>query len=445
MVKARVAFVFSGICGTTLIGTGACSDDGSSGSGPGGAAGEEAGGAAGQPSTGGTGGTVQSGGAAGEVASGGAAGEVASGGAAGNEATAGATGEGGAGGDGASGAGGVGEGECADGCTCEADEMCDYGCAADCEVECLSSRCTAECPDGGCTLDADLGAVAAFGCDGGGCATDCDGESDCTVSCEGGGCEVGCDGESSCTVLCAEDGDACVVTCEAGSVASCSGNCELVNCEPCDPTHNPDYMPEINPDDFSTTIDNPLMPWPMGATWTYEGEGEVTTITVEEETKTVMGVECVVVHDSVSTPEGELIEDTHDWYAQDSEGNVWYFGEDTVEYVNGQVANRYGAWEAGVDGALPGIAMQASPEVGMVYYQEFLACEAEDQGEVVAVGESVTVPAGSWDDCVRTRDFTELDPRGSEFKTYCPGIGVVLESDAETDERLQELTDYDLP
>ncbi len=335
---------------------------------------------------------------------------------------------------------------CSGNCMCEADQMCNYACTADCGVECLGGRCTAECPDGGCALDADLGAVASYSCEGGGCVVDCDGESECTVDCPAGGCEVACDGDSRCTVFCGDGGDPCVVSCPGGGQATCTGNCDL-SCDVCDPTPDPDYMPEIDPANFTNVIDNPLFPLPVGAVWKYEAatEGELITVTVTSETVTVMGVDCVVVHDEARTPSGDLIEDTRDWYAQDNEGNVWYFGEDTAEYVNGQVANRNGAWEAGVDGALPGIIMQAAPEKGMTYYQEYLVCQAEDQGEVMALGESVSGPTGDYSDCVRIRDFSLLDPLADEFKTFCPGVGLVLTTDPETGDTLEELTSVELP
>jgi hypothetical protein len=153
----------------------------------------------------------------------------------------------------------------------------------------------------------------------------------------------------------------------------------------------------------------------------------------------------VVVHDEVRTESGDLIEDTRDWYAQDTDGNVWYFGEETAEYVNGQIANMNGAWEAGVDGALPGIIMQAAPEEGMRYFQEYYVCQAEDEGEVVAVGEAVSGPTGEYSECVRIRDFTELDALSNEHKTYCPGVGLVLVTDPESGDALEELTRAELP
>jgi hypothetical protein len=124
---------------------------------------------------------------------------------------------------------------------------------------------------------------------------------------------------------------------------------------------------------------------------------------------------------------GELQELTFDWYTQDVDGNVWYFGEDSKEYANGVVTSTGGSWEAGVNGALPGIIMLADPRVGTAYRQEYYRGEAEDMGKVVALGEHVSVPAGSFDDVVVTQDFTPLEPSILERKYYAPGIGVVLE------------------
>jgi hypothetical protein len=276
--------------------------------------------------------------------------------------SAGTAGSGGSGGGGGGGEGDAGAPDAAmsdahGGGTCEGDEMCDFSCDGECTVECLGARCTAECPSGGCTLDADHEAVTSFACEGGGCSVDCDGASDCTVDCAGGGCEVGCDGDSRCKVSCGESGEPCAVYCEAGSLASCDNDhCEIMGCEECDKdVRDDEYKPSLDPAKYTTTIDNPLFPLPVGAKWVYEAPGEVITVEVLAETYTTeSGVECVVVHDQVTDEKGVLIEDTKDWYAQDLDGNVWYFGEETAEYVNGKKANTRGSWEAGWTVPSPG-------------------------------------------------------------------------------------------
>src|SRR5215211_3585219 len=170
---------------------------------------------------------------------------------------------------------------------------------------------------------------------------------------------------------------------------------------------NEGYAPNINPADFTTRIDNKYFPLKPGTTYVYEGKTEEGTerneITVTDDTRRVMGVECVVIRDKVFL-DGGLIEDTFDWYAQDKKGNVWYFGENTKEYQNGKVESTQGSWEAGVDGAKPGIYMQADPKVGETYRQEYYEGKAEDMAKVLSLDESAAVPYGTFDHLLMTRD-----------------------------------------
>ena len=128
-----------------------------------------------------------------------------------------------------------------------------------------------------------------------------------------------------------------------------------------------DYSPEINPLDFTDKIDNPYFSLTPGTTFSYQGktdEGtEVIKVMVTDQTKRVMGVTTLIVWDRVWLDD-KLIEETYDWYAQDKEGNVWYFGEDSKEYENGKVVSTEGSWEGGVDGAMPGIIMKNKLTVG---------------------------------------------------------------------------------
>jgi hypothetical protein len=186
----------------------------------------------------------------------------------------------------------------------------------------------------------------------------------------------------------------------------------------------------VDPANFVSMVDNPYFPLVPGTVLVYEGtsdgEREVVTIHVTHETKEILGVTCVVVRDTVKVA-GEVSEDTFDWYAQDVDGNVWYMGEDTKEYENGKVSSTEGSWEAGVNGALPGVIMPAHPEVGLSYTQEHYAGEAEDKGRIIALGEHVTVPYGAFDEVVVTEDWTPLEPKVREHKSYAPGVGVVFE------------------
>jgi hypothetical protein len=187
-----------------------------------------------------------------------------------------------------------------------------------------------------------------------------------------------------------------------------------------------DYEPQFDPADFVDTVDNPYLPMEPGTTLVYEGEGERVEVTVTSETREILGVTAVVVRDQVFV-DGELAEDTFDWYAQDRWGNVWYLGEETEEYQNGEVVSTEGSWEAGVDGAQPGIIMLADPQVGDAYRQEFYEGEAEDVAKVFALDESVDVPSGTYEEVLVTEDWSLLDPAVVEHKFYAPGIGVVRE------------------
>ena len=188
---------------------------------------------------------------------------------------------------------------------------------------------------------------------------------------------------------------------------------------------------ELDPAGFTADVDNRFWPMQPGTRWTYrevdeKGKEVVVVVTVTSETKKIAnGITARVVRDSVSE-DGELIEDTFDWYAQDADGNVWYLGEDTAEFEDGKVNTKAGSWEAGVDGALPGVVIPAEPADDMKYRQEYYAGEAEDNGEVLAVGEQVEVPAGHYADALMTKDTTALEPDVVEYKFYVPHVGPAL-------------------
>jgi len=190
-----------------------------------------------------------------------------------------------------------------------------------------------------------------------------------------------------------------------------------------------DYAVEIDPADFTDVVDNPFLAYRPGMRWVYEerspdGELQVITIEVLDETRNVMGVNTVVVHDQVTGEGGDLVEDTFDWYAQDADGSVWYFGEDTTSYQEDGTISHDGAWEAGIDGALPGIVMPGSPTPSDIgYRQEYQQGEAEDMGQIIDVANGVVI----------TRDWTPLDPDVIEEKTYLTGVGFVYEIQTEGD------------
>ena len=185
--------------------------------------------------------------------------------------------------------------------------------------------------------------------------------------------------------------------------------------------------PSPDPADFVAEIDNPYLPFTPGSVWHYEvvEDGEVVEtieVSVTDDTREVAGVTTTVVHDVVRDASGAVIEDTYDWYAQDTRGNVWYFGEDTTAYDDGAESTE-GSWEAGVDGARAGLVMAATPRVGDGYEQEYLPGVAEDRAEVLSLDET----RGEWSGLVETLETTPLEPSVEEHKFYAEGLGLVLE------------------
>lgn len=186
---------------------------------------------------------------------------------------------------------------------------------------------------------------------------------------------------------------------------------------------------QIDPGNFVSVIDNEYFPLTPGTTFIYRGESDgVATreeVYVTYETKVILGVTCTVVH-AQDFEEKVLVEDTFDWYAQDVDGNVWYFGEDTKELdENGNVISTEGSWEAGVDGAEPGIIMEANPQVGDRYHQEFYRGVAEDQAKVLELDASICVRYGCFDNVLVTKEWTRLEPGVVENKYYALGVGFI--------------------
>jgi hypothetical protein len=219
----------------------------------------------------------------------------------------------------------------------------------------------------------------------------------------------------------------------------------------CDQIGEGRYDPAIDPAAFVDPLAiggalaaNPFMPVVSGATWDYVSGAETTHVAVTDEVKEILGVPCIVVHDTVSVS-GEVVEDTRDFLAQDVDGNVWYFGETSQGFEDGELVTLEGSWMAGVEGAKPGVLMFKAPEVGAVYRQEFALGDGEDMGEVLATnGDESTSAASCGGACVVTRDFTPMEPGVEEHKYYVPGVGLLLELDPDTGTRT-ELVGYTMP
>lgn len=201
------------------------------------------------------------------------------------------------------------------------------------------------------------------------------------------------------------------------------------------PASSPSPSPTDSPDlaTFTAEIDHPLVPLHAVTETVFEGEerdkGETLRTRVEQRllarTYEVAGVQAAVV--AVREYEdGELVERTFDYYAQDAEGNVWYMGEHVNDYEDGKLSGHGGQWLAGENGAQPGLFMPAEPEVGVTFEQERAPGVAEDESTVIEVDLAVEVPAGSFTGCIKTEDFAPLD-NATEFKFYCPDVGLVRE------------------
>lgn len=222
----------------------------------------------------------------------------------------------------------------------------------------------------------------------------------------------------------------CIGLCTASLVAVLSGCEDRSPLAPTVAASQKTANPPFDPDRFVAVIDNPYLPLTPGTVYRYrsdtpDGE-EMNLVRVTRDTRRIVGVTVTVVHDQVFL-EGDLTEDTFDWFAQDVDGNVWYFGENSREIEDGRVVSTEGSWKAGVNGASPGIVMLAHPRVGLAYRQEDAPDIAEDMARVLKLDASAEVPYRSFDHCLRTMEWSLLEPGAREFKYYCPGVGLVLE------------------
>jgi hypothetical protein len=185
-----------------------------------------------------------------------------------------------------------------------------------------------------------------------------------------------------------------------------------------------DETVKLDPDEFTTEIDNPYWPMRPGSRWVYrEGKARV-EVTVTGVTKKIIGIDARVVHD-VLTENGKVREDTFDWYAQDESGNIWYLGENTKELEDGKMSTE-GSWQAGVDGAQPGVLLPGKPKPGLSYRQEYYKGEAEDAADVLSVDARARVPVGSFQQLLQTKEYTPLEPDVVEHKFYAKGVGPIL-------------------
>jgi hypothetical protein len=204
------------------------------------------------------------------------------------------------------------------------------------------------------------------------------------------------------------------------------------------------YTMPFDASNFTEPAENPYFPLKPGMKWEYrelDDEGDVEAkvlFEVTKATKTIMGVECMIIRDQVFE-ERRLVEDTLDYFAADRFGNIWYFGEDSRDFERGNIVSVEGSWLAGAEGAMPGLFLAAEPKVGMVFKQEVSPGQAEDMGEVVALDATVRVKKGKYENCLKIREWNPLEPGAVEFKYLAKGVGVVLEEETGADSARVEL------
>jgi hypothetical protein len=209
---------------------------------------------------------------------------------------------------------------------------------------------------------------------------------------------------------------------------------------------NPSFEPEFSTEIFEDPMENPWFPLVPGTTFFYEAETdeglETSEFTITHDTIVIIGVTCKVIQD-LEFVNGELTEETLDYFAEDEDGNVWYFGEDTTSFHDG-VPSPAGTWRAGVDGAMPGILLPGDPKTGMSYRQERAPGIAEDMGKVLKIGVEVEIGIGEFEGCLVTKEWNPLASGGStEQKTYAPGVGLILVRELSGQTVRVELVDVD--
>ena len=215
--------------------------------------------------------------------------------------------------------------------------------------------------------------------------------------------------------------------CSSSNNGGGGGGCPETNLSisVCDPSAGP----------FSLLINNPFFPLFVGDELVLEGEDDEGTfleiiITVLDETEIVAGVTTRVVEEAESE-DGEIVEISRNFFAQAPDGTVCYFGEDVDDYEDGEIVGHEGEWRAGENGNLPGIIMPGNPQVGQIFQQESAPGIAEDQAEIVAMGETIDVPAGEFSDTLTTLDCNPMENGAIDEKVYVEDIGLAIDEDAE--------------
>ncbi len=183
---------------------------------------------------------------------------------------------------------------------------------------------------------------------------------------------------------------------------------------------------------FSSTLTHAFFPAATGTVWRLEGSDNgkavVLLITALDSTEVVAGVTTRVIEER-ETLEGSLVEISYNFFAQTSDGTICYYGEDVDLYQAGVIVGHEGEWRAGIGGAQPGILIPAAPEKGQAFVQEIAPGVAQDRVQIVASGESTTVPLGTFTATIRYRETSPLEPGVRSTKVYAEGLGPIVDDE----------------
>jgi len=181
---------------------------------------------------------------------------------------------------------------------------------------------------------------------------------------------------------------------------------------------------------FTMTSTNPYFPMGVGTKWILEGGDERVQVTVLDETEVVAGVTTRVIEER-EWEDDELKEVSRNFFVQASDGTVCYFGEDVDMYKDGEIVSHEEAWRADASGNRPGIIMPADPRQGMKFQTEVAPGVAEDAAEIIEVGSSVEVPAGTFTETIRLRETNPVEDEDECCKVFVAGVGIVVDEDLE--------------
>ena len=224
----------------------------------------------------------------------------------------------------------------------------------------------------------------------------------------------------------------------------------LVATLPAEGAGRPQAPDSVDPALFANPVANPYYPLEPGMVTrlrgSSDGERFHEKVLVTHHTKRIQGVRTRVVLDVLRRTDGSVAEKTHDWYADDRDGNVWYFGERTATYdERGHVESREGSWQAGVDGARAGLIMPADPHPTDAFRQEFSRGHAEDQAWLVQNRATVRTPYRRFHHALRSMEWSRLEPGVVSMKFYARGVGIVHEQDLSGGNEVFDLVSVDRP